>query len=434
MMVDEFYRNHFKVLYGKDLANDGRSKILVPFDFSSSTLSALDVLLGLLKEQNLQHRGRVGFSLEILTVFRDESERKDIEKMWKELQNSGLYDESIWSYINYHMVCADSFFENAAELQQIVLHDQDFNAMGIDWRENVSPTYNVQTLLDRCPNRNTRNDMWIFIVRHIIKKYAYQRGDINVILWGQSMTKMADQIIGLVVKGRGAHIASSLDSTNDDSDYGNRFRNLYPLKSTLLSQLDAYCIIRKLNRYTLNYDVSDDLFITPQKEIDHNHTQNKNVRLVKNMTINELARKYFDDIEGEYSNIISTVLRTGDKLKPPEIDNSPEISHSDPSKCAICLNVIYSNPSEWLRNIAITKGHPMESDEERALYEQWKLSHVGLQNEEYMKLRDYAWSDGKDVPLCYGCIINLNGIKTKELVWPKGNTEELDSVLAEYEL
>lgn len=433
MMVDEFYRDHFKVLYGKDLVDDGRSKILVPFDFSSSSLSALDVLLGLLKEQNIQHRGRVGFTLELLTVFKSDEDRINIENMWKELRSSPLYDENAWGFVNYHMVNANNFFESAKELQHIVLHDQDFTTKAIEWRNESDGEYSIQTLLDRCPNRNTRNDMWIFIVKHIVKKFTYQQENIKVILWCQSMTKMADQIIGLVVKGRGAQIASSLDSENADAEYGDRFKNLYPLKNTLLSQLDAYCIIRGLDKYTLNYEVKSDLFLNAA-DTDTSDTKTKNIRLVKNMTINELARKYFDDIEGEYSNIISTVLRTGDKLKPPKIETSSTENHHGSSKCAICLNTIYDDPAEWLRNIAVNRGHPVETEEEQSYYDQWKASKIGLQNEEYLTLRNRAWDNGNDIDLCYGCTINLNGIKTKELVWPKNDSEELQSVLAEYEL
>ncbi|CAB4252317.1 similar to Saccharomyces cerevisiae YNL119W NCS2 Protein required for thiolation of the uridine at the wobble position of Lys(UUU) and Glu(UUC) tRNAs [Maudiozyma barnettii] len=433
MMTDEFYRDHFKVLYGKDLKNNGVSKIVVPFDFSSSSFSALDVLVSLLKEQNLQHRGRVGFRVKIITVFKNEQERELFEQSWKMFRNSDIYDDQVWLQFEWHLINAESFFRDAKDLQQIILHHQDFNSMGLQYELKDNSEYNIEVLLARCPNRNTRNDMWIFIVSHLIKKFAYQQTDCEVILWAHSMTKLADHIIGLVVKGRGAQIAASLNSTVFDSDYGARFKNLYPLKNTLLSELDAYCIITGLNKYIVNYTVKNDLMIT--KDIKEKSADlSQNVRLVKNMTINELARKYFNDIEGEYSNIIATVLRTGDKLKPPTIINKPEGYSNEISKCSICLNTIYSNPSEWLRNIAINRGHPIETKEEQELYKQWQSSQVGIQTEVYLTLRNKAWSEGHDIPLCYGCIINLNGIKTREIIWPKHEEDELENVLNEFEL
>ncbi|KAG0669951.1 cytoplasmic tRNA 2-thiolation protein 2 [Maudiozyma exigua] len=429
MMTDEFYRDHFKVLYGKDLVNDGISKIVLPFDYSSSSFSALDVLVSLLKEQRVQHRGRIGFKIELVTIFKNEKELESFKESWELLKISDVYGADVWSQLNAHFIDAESFFNDTDGLEQIVLHNEDFNSMGMDYVVPAESTqYKIESLLASCPNRNTRNDMWIFIVTHLVKKFTYQQQDSQIILWAHSMTKLADHIIGLIVKGRGAQIAASLDSGKFDHDYDDRFKNLYPLKNTLLSELDAYCIITGLDKYIVNYSVRRDLMIE-QEEVDtKTNDPNKNVRLVKNMTINELARKYFDDIEGEYSNIIATVLRTGDKLKPPAIENK------DCSKCSICLNTIYSNPSEWLRNIAINKGHPVETDEERELYKLWQESQVGIQTGKYLKLKEKTWSEGHEILLCYGCIINLNGINTREIIWPKHEEEELQSILSEYEL
>ncbi|SMN18401.1 similar to Saccharomyces cerevisiae YNL119W NCS2 Protein required for thiolation of the uridine at the wobble position of Lys(UUU) and Glu(UUC) tRNAs [Maudiozyma saulgeensis] len=433
MMTDEFYRDHFKVLYGKDLKNNGISEVVLPFDFSSSSFSALDVLVSLLKEQYVQHRGRVGFNVKIVTIFKNEEERKLFQQSWKMLRDSNMYDDQVWLQFEYHLINAETFFSDAKDLHQIVLHNEDFNSMGLDYILEDSNDYNIEVLLARCPNRNTRNDMWIFIVTHLIKKFAYQHHGCEVVLWAHSMTKLADHIIGLVVKGRGAQIAASLNSTDFDSDYGTAFKNLYPLKNTLLSELDAYCIITGLDKFVVNYTVKNDLMLTDdteQKTVD----PSKNVRLVKNMTINELARKYFDDIEGEYSNIIATVLRTGDKLKPPSKTSETADDNKDTSKCSICLNAIYSNPSDWLRNIAINRGHPIETEEEQELYKQWQASQVGIQTEEYLNLRNKVWTEGHEIPLCYGCIINLNGIKTKEIIWPKHDKDELENILNEFEL
>lgn len=428
MMTDEFYRDHFKVLYGKDLPNDGVSKIILPFDYSSSSFSALDVLISLLKEQRAQHRGRVGFKVELVTIYKSEEELDSFKESCDLLKKSDIYDAEVWSQLNAHFINAESFFNDTNGLEQIVLHNEDFDSMGMDYNiPDESAQYKIESLLASCPNRNTRNDMWIFIVTHLVKKFTYQQKDSQIILWAHSMTKLADHIIGLIVKGRGAQIAASLDSMDFDHNYDDRFKNLFPLKNTLLSELDAYCIITGLDKYTVNYAVRSDLIIE-DTDINETNDPNKNVRLVKNMTINELARKYFDDIEGEYSNIIATVLRTGDKLKPPIIENK------DCYKCSICLNTIYSNPSEWLRNIAINKGHPVETDEERDLYKLWEESQVGIQTGEYLKLKEKTWNEGRNISLCYGCIINLNGIKTREIIWPKHEEEELQSILNEYEL
>lgn len=433
MMTDEFYRDHFKVLYGKDLKNDGISKIILPFDFGTSCLTALDVLLGLMKEQRVQHRGKHGFTIDVITVYKDDEERGRFEEMFNKLKLFDRYDSELWTLVNYHIINADVFFTNTKEFRQIVLHNQNFNSMAINMSLENNKNYSVQEMLSSCPNRNTRNDFWTFIINHIVKKFAYQQKDAEIILWGHSMTKLADQIIGLIVKGRGAQIASTLDSQIFDQEYDSKFKNLFPLKDILLSELDAYCFVTGLYKFIINYIPKYDLLHT-KPNLNDLPQASTNVRLVKNMTINELARKYFDDIEGEYSNIIATVLRTGDKLRAPEITTNPEHESNNENKCTICQNTIYSEPVEWLRNIAVNRGHAVETEEEEELYQQWESSHVGMQNKEYLSLRNKVWEEGNHVSLCYGCIINLNGMKSKEIVWPKHGNDELQNILNEYEL
>lgn len=426
MMGDDYYRDCFKVVYNKNREVTGNGKILIAFDFNTSSLVALDVVCDVLREQNMQHRGKVGFSLDLVTLYRDQEEFEVYKQCWDKILSNERFSDIVPDKVNLHLLDVNTFYSHN-ELRQIVLHNVDFSSMGITFQLPEDDQYTVKTLLDSCPNRNTRNDFWLSITQHVIKKFAYQQKH-QVIIWCHSMTKMADQIIGLVVKGRGAQIANSLDSESFDDNYGHTFKNLYPLKDILLSEIDAYCIIagfeKLLNDYVLN-----DLLMLGRDEVAAEKKKNSNTRLVKNMTINELARKYFDDMENEYSNIIATVMRTGDKLKAPQHGET-----ENQAKCSVCQHTIYTDPSEWLRSIAVLTGHPIETENEKELYEMWRASKTGIEMEEYLALKNNVWANGEKIPLCYGCIINLNGIKSKNIVWPKNDKEELENVLREYEL
>ena len=40
----------------------------------------------------------------------------------------------------------------------------------------------------------------------------------------------------------------------------------------------------------------------------------------------------------------------------------------------------------------------------------------------------------KRQPLCYGCIVTLNGVKNKSVVWPHNDENELSEILDEFVL
>ncbi|CCF60272.1 hypothetical protein KAFR_0J02080 [Kazachstania africana CBS 2517] len=421
MMGDEYYRDCFKVIYDKDAPNGGVSEVALPFDFGTSCIAALDVLTLVLKDQISQHRGKTGFKVHVITVYMDDEQRKTYTDKWNELCAFDRFDAELMKHFTFHLLDINAFL-NTSELQQIVLDHVDYTAKGIQY--NITEAENVKSLLSSCPNRSTKEDLIKMIIKHVVKKFTYQHPDTKVILWGHSMTKLADEIIGLVIKGRGSQVARALDAESFDEDYADNFKNLYALKDIFLSETDAYCIITGLESFTVNYKAKDTLLLAKSEKFDDSKSV---MKLPKNMTIDELVRKYFTDIEMEYSNIIATVLRTGDKLKAPEI-------REDCKKCSICNSIIYIEPSQWLSDIAVLKGHPVETEEEQLAYNEWKNSKVGIEMNEYFELKDLAWENGSNSSLCYGCIINLNSIKKKNLVWLKHGKKELNEVLNEYQL
>ena len=423
MGSDDFCRDVFKVLYNKDGTHEV-GKVVMGFDFQSSCLVAFDVIIQMLREQNQQHRGRIGFTLDLVSVYKDNETLNRFEDTWKSICSSERYSkDNILNNVNIHFIDANTFY-NKKNLMQILIDNVNFNSKAINLEDKDH--YSVEDLLKSCSNRNSRNDFWHIIVQHTVKQFAMQT-KCSVLIWGNSMTKLADQILGLIIKGRGSSIASSLDSASFDKTYGNTFKNLYPMKDILLSEIDAYIISQKIDSFLIDYNLRKSLLISEKGSVK----SNVNNTLIKNMSINELVRKYYEDMEGEYSNIISTVLRTGDKLQAPtkylEEGTVPHV-------CSICSNIIYSNPSSWLKSITVNKGHPVETEEEREYYKQWRESKIGAETEQYLKLKDHIWSNGDDVSLCYGCTINLNDMKGRNVIWPTNTGNELQEVLEEYQI
>lgn len=305
MGSDDFCRDVFKVLYNKDGTHEV-GKVVMGFDFQSSCLVAFDVIIQMLREQNQQHRGRVGFTLDLVSVYKDNETLNRFKDTWKSICSSERYSkDNILNNVNIHFIDANTFY-NKKNLMQILIDNVDFNSKAINLEDKDH--YSVEDLLKSCSNRNSRNDFWHIIVQHTVKQFAMQT-KCSVLIWGNSMTKLADQILGLIIKGRGSSIASSLDSASFDKTYGNTFKNLYPMKDILLSEIDAYIISQKIDSFLIDYNLRKSLLISEKGSVK----SNVNNTLIKNMSINELVRRYYE-IKWKMNrhNIISTVLRISD--------------------------------------------------------------------------------------------------------------------------
>lgn len=424
MMSDPYFQDIFKVLYQDKFRSaeeaallNEESKVLIPLSFGSSSLVMLDILNDTLTEQKETQRGNTGFRIDVLVIVKAEDE-SSVAKLVAEL-HEGRY-ASNREKITFRSVSVESFYEDCNdELQTILLNDQDFSSKAM--RGDLDPTKHctVEEMLAQCPDKSSREDLSSFLRKHLIKKYAYQH-DYKAILWGHSTTKLADETISLIVKGRGSQIAPGLSDTEPNPLFKNKFRNMFPLKDVLLSEIDAYCYTKGLDRFLVGYAAQDTLLLNKVC------VGKQRSKLVKNLSINEIARKYFDDVEAGYSNVISTVVRTAYKLAEP--------SALDLEPCSMCHNKIHSDASSWLGAITVNNSHPIEEAKENELYNKWRNSDFGNESMEYTELKEFVSRNGVDAPLCYGCMINLNRMKNRNILWPRSDEAELEAALKEFEL
>ena len=422
MMSNEFYRDHFKVLYGKDKnSNIKETPIVFPFDFSAPSLTSMDIMCGLMKEQRRQHRGRVGFRVYVVTVFRDITERDLYRDMWSRMheENDRMVDED-WKQFEFHLIDANKFFNDGTRLMKITLNSEISECTGVPLEADKS--YTISELMKSCVDKSARGDMWKIIVRHFVKNFAYQHKDVELIFWSDSMTRLANEVLGLIIKGRGSQIARRLDMNSFDEDYDCQFKSLYALKDILLTELNTYCYITGINKFIIGDPPRETVFLDNDTRFPK---EMSGIKLAKNMTISELVGKYFDDVEADYSNVISTVLRMGDKIVPP---NRKPLAQ----KCAICSNLVYIDPHEWTRSTVVATGHPVETEEEKMMYTRWLESKASAT--ETSGCTERCTDKGANITLCYGCIVNLSGTKDKTIIWPKNSREELEETLKEYVL
>ncbi|CAI4049913.1 hypothetical protein SKDZ_14G2040 [Saccharomyces kudriavzevii ZP591] len=447
MMKDEFFRNLFKVLY--PLEKEGSvARILLPLSLSDSgSLAMLDIVHDLLLEQVKQHNNHTGFTVDILTIFTGETVSIVKERM-ESLVKEKLLKLNKPNIYKVHFIDINEFFSNTSRVSNLIIDDGNFEIFAKSKSVDSGSRLCLREILgEYCLNNSSRTDLTSIIKTQLIKHFAYEN-DNDAIIWGHSMTKLSEVIISLVVKGKGSQIATFLDSESFDT-LDNRpcnYKNLYPMKDLLSVEIESFLQIKSLTRFLIKFEETNAkpncLIVKKSSPLLDQQ------KLVKNMTINEITTKYFQDIQNDYSNIISTVLRTADKL------TEPRSSMTKPSQCQICQSKIYTDPSSWLDRITVTSSCPIETSEEESAFKQWQDSKLGQSHTRYVELlneikKDTANNhdvDDKDVKLCYGCLILLNtSVKDKNLIWPEVDTmssllsstkddKELNEILNQFEI
>lgn len=227
------------------------------------------------------------------------------------------------------------------------------------------------------------------------------------------MTKLATDIVTNTVIGRGDIVAKNLDS------------KFYPLTDVFYSEVEAYYdLLIGNNDILLKGDekkTSTSILINnaPVSEIQKKSKQTK--------SISDITLEYFNTIEGDYANVISTVVKTGLKLGDPNAANDKDGSFKT---CKICNSKISKtqDPADWINKITVVDPAPITTDSEKANMENWKAENTLNNTSEDSCIHQ------PENALCYGCAVTLNTSAVKTIKWTgkKSNDSLLDTVLEDY--
>lgn len=390
-MQDEKY----KVKYGKNEENSPVQKVLLTLSCGVSSLVLVDVMTSLLKEQFDMHKGKQGFELVLLNI--NEYELKALDRYVKDVLEQ-LVQRFKPINITYKILSLESYVLDQSLLEKIVLNG-DFSAYSQSIRHDRD--YTLSEVLDLCPNKSSLEDLLTIIYDELILRTACLES-CETILYGHSMTRIANEIIALTVKGRGSSIYQTV------SDHLVNFRNkdyriMFPLRDVLFAEILAYSKLSELDTFA----------IESTKPVS---------KITKNMTIRDLTTNYFNQLDATgYASTASTVVKTGDKLGAPKFEE-------DSSICQVCGTEIHQDPKEWLRRITVNKAAPLETEEEKEYAEQYKKAS---------SLIEESSSTQRKTPIniCYGCTVTISGIKNESgFIWPikyPMNNEERE-ILNEY--
>lgn len=370
-MLDDRY----KVKYGKQ-ADLATQKILLTVSGGVSSLVLVDVIGSLLQEQAVSHQGKQGFELVLLNI--DEFNLNLLDKKVLEIL-PGLLERFAPVTIEYKILSLDSYILDQSMLLKIVINNE-FSGLSSELSDNR--TYTLIDLLSLCPNKSSIEDLLTIIYDELIIRTAVLEG-CETVLYGHSMTRIANEIIALTVKGRGSTVYKAI-ADHTVLLRGSDVKILYPLRDVLFAEIVAYANLTDLNQYQVASTVAKS-------------------KITKNMTIRDLTTNYFSMLDATgYASTAFTVVKTGEKLGAPQAQVL--------ANCQVCGVEIFQDPREWLRRITVNDAAPIETDEERNFSEMYKAAVVKVQ-----EVSDNA----QHVHICYGCIVSLGGTKQESgFVWP----------------
>lgn len=366
LMQDERY----KVKYGAIAERLGTQKVLLPLSFGASSLVLFDMIASLLQEQNLAHKGKQGFELVVLHL----KEPK--------LSNSSIPEND---FIEFKQLASRYSPVN------IVYHEVDLNKYVIDpilalsvsnqfevFAKELQNTQSksIKDFLEECATRSLQEDLLNVFKTEIIKHFATSVS-CNTIIYGHSLTRLANEVISLTVKGRGLTIHDSV--INKTITYHNsELHIIFPLRDILKAEVLAIIL----------FDENLQKFLLQEAK--------PGSRLAKNMTVLDLTTQYFDNLDATgYVSTSSTVVKTAEKLGGPK---EPELG-----QCEVCGSSIHHQPQKWLSDITVSTAAPLVTELE----------------ENYA--REYSEPDSEEIgarlQVCYGCTVTLAG-SGKGFNWP----------------
>lgn len=381
----------FKVKFGDNVIPE---KVLFPISFGPSSVVLLDILVSLYKEQLRNPRAKLGF--ELIVLYIDDGEITSYENSVNEIMRRVNERYNFQEYsITFKKLNINSFIRDKASLQKITLL-QTFDSFKIE--KDLSSIKSFKQILDSCPNRASKQDLTQIVKTELVKKYAVAN-DCKVILWGHNMSRLAEEVIGLTVKGRGAEIYTNLtDGVESYQEW--ELEHLHPLRDVSQNEINIFVGLQKLS----------DLLLVPKDRIEK--------LMVKQKTINEIVGDYYKVVDTEYDNIVSTVVKTGAKLVEPK--------KFDGKYCSICKGKIYNDPMNWLRKITYNKAIDPENEVEESSLQQWREAN----KDEIIELEN---SEKIPIDICYGCSVTLGGAKKSSLVWPvSGKQSSKEETLSEF--
>lgn len=364
----------FKVKYGIDEVKIQAKtpNVSIYVDFSPSSLALVDILISWLHEQiSMGPRAHVGFYLTLLCLNAEFTTTELRSYKQRLVEKYGGEEQLEKLHASISAIDCNSIISHT-DLHKVFIKD-DNRAY-----TTTSPVHFSTTneLLEQISDISSRRDLKIQLTDEIFARYCI-RAKSSYVLLSDSMTELATKTLSFTAQGRGERIGEILGDTAKKSEV------IYPFRDVLQFEIDHYITLCELT----------DLVIPKSSSGE---------KSVRNRTVNELIDSYFDSIQPEYPEVVSTVVKVGSKLSGPT---------SRTSRCDLCHKIITEDPIDWLSRINVNEGVPASTEDEKANLERYR-------NAEKSTSAESIPVSAKQISLCYGCTVLLKSIGSHQIAWP----------------
>lgn len=386
-------------------------KLLLALSFGKSSLIVLQNLIEYLNNQYNQQK-KTGFILETLTVVEDDEEQQRVEQILRKLQELPQFEILHKDCIRFKIININTYINASRSLKNFTLDtltsELSVHSLGNDSTETTIQNILLESFGTQYKTLSSKEDFKTLAINNVINQ-VYEKFGYKGLIYGSSMSKLATNIVKNVVIGRGEVIAKNLDKI------------FYPLTDVFYSEVEAYYELIIQNK---------DILLNPDETSNSNNIllNSATVNTIKGnkqtKTISDITMEYFNTIEGDYANVISTVVKTGLKLKDIHADSTDNFV-----LCRICNAKIstHKNPAEWIKNITVMQPEKIQNEIEQQNFQNWEQSII--------KQESNVEGEVVENGLCYGCLVTLNTSTKKSIKWYEvDKKDELEDILNEFEL
>lgn len=211
----------------------------------------------------------------------------------------------------------------------------------------------LRVFFDSLPSLTSRADVLRLLIRHVLLDIALRRG-YTALLLGHTTTALAALTLSEVANGRGYSVPWQVnDGPYAVRTYARRPDDGPADEEPSRAQMPVHYILRELFRA----EITQYLALSPAlRELvpadDAAAADGRAIVSHKDVSIDDVMRRYFDGVEGPYEGIVANVVRTAGKL-----DRAPAAAGS--GSCGMCGAALDEHgDSRWAGEL----GHDLEGE------------------------------------------------------------------------
>lgn len=300
----------FKRLEGSNVRstfNKPPKSLLLPVSLGVTSISLLHILDEQFRD-HVRRSGRTSYTLHVLYV----NQSPLTEQIGHERSIDLLKQR--FPLHKFTMISLEDVFDYELDIEKEILSLQSFSLLTDD------KSARLQHLISNLPSATSRADITTILRQTLTAEFAKQHG-CEIILYGDSTTRLAERTLSETAKGRGGF----LPWLTADGPLPSGLRIAYPMRDLLKNEISTFAAI-----------ISPPL--TPL--IRNNGLTGHAPVSSRSTTIDELTSKYFQSVEQNYPSIVANVVRTSSKLKAYS-------TNSNTPSCNICKLPVMNQARHW---------------------------------------------------------------------------------------